>query len=360
MPIDSSVQKVLIYRLGSLGDTAVAVPCYHLIAKSFPNAERRLLTNFPIHAKAPAAAAVLGDSGLVHDYMRYTAGTRRIGELLRLAWEIRRFRADVLVYLTRPRGERAVRRDARFFRLCGIRRILGMPVGDLAECRYDATSDLWEREAERLLRCVSSLGDSDVNDLRNWDLRLTEAEVNKADEALAVAEGSPMIACGPGTKMQAKDWGAENWRALLGKLCDIFPQHALVLIGAEEETAVSDFAASGWHGPVVNLCGKLTPRESAAVIRKAELFLGPDSGPMHLAAAYGVPCAIAFASVDRRGRWFPLGDRHQLIYHNVECSNCRLQVCVEKKKICINSITVDEMLRAALLAIDKKQGVSGR
>src|ERR1700751_5875565 len=86
------VERVLIYRLGSLGDTTVALPCFHLIERAFPNAQRRLLTNFPVHSKAPAAAAVLGDSGLVHGYMRYAAGTRNPAELLRLAGEIRRFR----------------------------------------------------------------------------------------------------------------------------------------------------------------------------------------------------------------------------------------------------------------------------
>ena len=43
-----------------------------------------MLTNFPVHAKAPAAAAVLGDSGLVHGYMRYSVGTRRLGETVRV------------------------------------------------------------------------------------------------------------------------------------------------------------------------------------------------------------------------------------------------------------------------------------
>jgi hypothetical protein len=60
-------------------------------------AERRLLTNFPVHGKAPSSAAVLGDSGLVDGYMRYTAGTWNPLELLRLGVEIRRFRPDVLI-----------------------------------------------------------------------------------------------------------------------------------------------------------------------------------------------------------------------------------------------------------------------
>jgi ADP-heptose:LPS heptosyltransferase len=348
---DTSVKRVLIYRLGSLGDTVVALPCFHLIARTYPAAKRVLLTNFSAHAKAPASSAVLGDSGLVHGYMRYGAGTRSASELLSLAWRIFRFRPDVLVYLASPRGQKAIKRDAWFFRICGVGRIIGLPVGNLADLLFDPPTGLWEREAYRLTRCLRPIGDADADDLRNWDLRLTEAEISKAEQLLAPLDRRPIIACGPGTKMQAKDWGDEKWRQLLGKLSAEFPDHALALVGANEDSAASEFAAAAWKGPVLNLCGKLTPRESAAVIRHARLFLGPDSGPMHLAAAYGVPCAIAFASIERRGRWFPAGKIHRPIYHEVECSACRLQVCLEKKKICINSISVEEMFQAALEAV---------
>src|ERR1700728_2612126 len=122
------MRRVLIYRLGSLGDTVAALPCFHLIARKFPAAERVLLTNFPIHAKAPASAAVLGESGLVHGYMRYTVGTRNPRELLQLAAEIRRFKPEVLVYLMPARPLPAVRRDKWFFRLAGgVKRIIGLP-----------------------------------------------------------------------------------------------------------------------------------------------------------------------------------------------------------------------------------------
>ena len=60
-----SAKRVLIYRLGSLGDTLVALPALHLVARAFPDAVRRMLTNFPVNVKAPAAAAILGDSRLV-------------------------------------------------------------------------------------------------------------------------------------------------------------------------------------------------------------------------------------------------------------------------------------------------------
>ena len=357
MQPDTSVKKVLIYRLGSLGDTVIALPGFHLIKRVFPAARRVLLSNVPVHAKAPAAAAVLDGSGLIHGYMHYKVGTRNPAELLGLAWTIRRFNPDVLVYLAAPRGAGVAERDARFFRFCGIRRVVGLPVGGLAQNRHDPATGLWETEAARLLRCVEPLGQCDIDDLTNWDLRLTGAENAKADEVLAPFAGRPLIVCGPGTKMQAKDWGQEKWRQLMTRLSAEFPGHALALIGAGDDLAVSGFAAAGWNGPHVNLCGQLSPRESAAVIRRGELFLGPDSGPMHLAAAYGVPCAIAFSAVDRPGRWFPVGRGHQPIYHTVPCGNCRLTTCVEKKKICIESISVDEMFQAALAAIHSKENV---
>ena len=344
------MKRVLIYRLGSLGDTTVALPALHLVERAFPQAQRLLMTNFPVHAKAPAASAILDGSGLVDGYINYPVGTRDVRELAKIWWTIRRFRPDVMVYLAAIRGGEAVQRDARFFRICGVRKIVGLPVGDLATNLYDSATDLWEREAARLLRCVRALGECGVDDLANWDLRLTEAELRKASEVLASIAGKPMIACGLGTKMQAKDWGQENWRALMEKLSGDAPEHALVLVGAKEDASVSDYAAAAWRGPAVNLCGKLTPRETAAVLRSAELFLGPDSGPMHLAAAYGVPCAIAFAAVDRRGRWFPIGTGHQPIYHTVDCAACRLTTCIEQKKKCLLSITVDEMHAAALAA----------
>jgi len=296
LPPESSIRKILIYRLGSLGDTVVALPCFHLIARTFPQAERLLLTNFPIHAKAPASAAVLGDSGLVHGYMRYTVGTRRIDELLRLAWEIRRFHPDLLVYLMPQRPWRNVQRDQTFFRMAGVRKIVGLPGEGELERRFDANTGRYESEALRLGRLIGELGDVNAGEPANWSLHLTDAERQTAVAALGAMAGRPLIVCGPGTKMQSKDWGRENWRELLARLHARYPEYGLALVGAREDAEVSEYAAHGWTGAKVDLCGRLSPRETAAVLEHADVFLGPDSGPMHLAASVGVACVIAFSA----------------------------------------------------------------
>jgi heptosyltransferase-3 len=347
---DAGVKRVLIYRMGSLGDTVVALPSLHLIARAFPNAERRMLTNFPVSAKAPAAAAVLADNGLVQGYFRYVVGTRSPRELLSLWWALLRWRPQVLVYLGPVRGIAAAARDAKFFRVCGISRQIGVPLTEaMQKHAFQPEHNALEPEAERLARNIAELGDARVGSGEAWDLRLTAAEEAKASEALEAAGGLPILAVGVGTKVQSKDWGRENWRALLRRLGGTFPGYAIALMGAKEEKEFSEFAAEGWRetagsaSPVINLCGLLTPRESAACFTHARLFLGLDSGPMHLAAAVGTPCVAIFAARNIPRVWFPHGEQHRVVYHEVDCMGCGLETCIVERKKCLTSITVEEV-----------------
>jgi heptosyltransferase III len=345
----SSTKRVLIYRLGSLGDTLVALPALHLVARAFPDAERRLLTNFPVNAKAPPAAAILENTNLIQGYFRYVAGTRSPGELLTLWWQLFRWRPQVLVYMGPPRGVESARRDAKFFRLCGIPRLIGVPVTeDMQQNRWEEPEQALEPEGARLARNLSELGDALLDVPASWDLRLTEAEGRRATEALSAAAGRPIIAVSVGTKVQSKDWGRDNWRTLLNRLANHYPDSALVLCGAAEESDASEFTADGWRessgSPVVNLCGLLTPRESAAVLAHARVFVGHDSGPMHLAAAVQTPCVAIFAARNKPRVWFPYGRQHRVLYHQTECWGCGLETCIIERKKCLTSITVDEVV----------------
>jgi heptosyltransferase-3 len=361
-----TTRRVLVYRLGSLGDMLVALPALHLVTRAFPEAERRMLTNVPVSSKAPAAAAILEGSGLVSGYMRYAVGTRSVRELMGVWWDIVRWRPEVLVYLAGARGVKTAQRDEAFFRLCGVRRIVGVPLTEGMQRNYygaatggkdHAMGDgHLEPEAARLVRCVGQLaavGDiadpGRLNDPASWDLHLSAEERESAARAIgAEALGVESIAVSVGTKVQAKDWGRDNWRALLGKMAAEFPGRALLLLGAAEESEASEFAAEGWRasggGLVVNLCGVLTPRESAAAIARARLFVGHDSGPMHLAAAVGTPVVAIFAARNIPRQWFPFGKQHRVVYHRVECWGCGLETCIEQQKKCLMSIGVDEVM----------------
>ena len=221
-----------------------------------------------------------------------------------------------------------------------------------------------EPESERLARNLVSLGDAHLGSSSAWDLRLSAGEEARASEVLKPAQGRPILAVSVGTKVQSKDWGQANWRALLQEAGRRFPGYALVLTGAREESAASEFAAEGWRSSagsgacIVNTCGLLTPRESAAVFERAALFLGHDSGPMHLAATVGTPCVAIFAARNIPRVWFPHGEQHRVLYHEVDCMGCGLETCIEQKKKCLMSITVSEVMTQVAEALAEQGAVA--
>lgn len=177
-------------------------------------------------------------------------------------------------------------------------------------------SVFWEREAQRLGRCLSKLGPAGTERLENYDLHLAHAEFAEADRRLAegrlAAGAKRFLGLSIGTKQPVKDWGDDNWRAVLEGL-DL-PGYGLVLIGSVEEKERSQNIARNRLGTMLNLCGMVSPRISAAVIRRADLFLCHDSGHMHLAATVGTKCVAVFSAKDPPGMWFPTGSRHTVLY----------------------------------------------
>lgn len=349
-----SAERVLIYRLGSLGDTVVALPCFHLIAKAFPNAQRRVLTARPMNPKAPRVMDVIGGSGLIDDCLYYEANVSRIKVLRRLRGLIAEWRPDVLVYLLEARNLATYVRDFVFFRACGISEIIGIPwtTGVLHE--RDGAPQLSAHQALILADRLTNLGHIDLSDPRNWSIGLSESELSAAKHALSkLATHERLIACSIGTKIDTNDWGLENWVQLARELQQAVGNAALVMVGAPDELEASSKVLASWNGPGLNFCGVLSLRQSAALLTYVDVFIGHDSGPIHLAASVGTPCVGIYSARNPPGEWFPFGDRHRVLYHRTPCYGCKLIHCVKYDKKCIKSITVTEVLRevAGLLAL---------
>lgn len=352
---DKKTRKVLIYRLGSLGDTVVALPALHLIARAFPDAERWVLTNFNINSKAAPVSQVLEGTGVVHGYIEYPIGIRNPRTLIRLRNKIQRLRPDALVYLTEARSPVKTLRDAAFFKACGVRRLIGVPyTANMRTCR-NLGDGMYEYEGARLARCVRELGEARFDEPASFDLNLSVAERETARLALEPLSGKLLLGASIGAKVGVKDWGDPNWSAFLSKLGGALPGYGLVMVGAGAERDRSDALLKHWSGTSLNLCGRVSVRESAAVLERCRLFIGHDSGPMHLAAAVGTPCVAVFSARNLPGVWFPYGKQHRVIYHSVACRNCRLDVCEKFHKKCIASISVDEVFDAVMGLVEERE-----
>lgn len=306
---------LIIFRIGSIGDTVVALPCFHGIARAFPDHRRVLLTNALASAKESSVESVLQGTGLIDSTVYFPIGDGKLRSAASLVQRLRAQGADRLVYLTPRTSMLQVYRDLLFFRAAGISRFIGLPLRPKSlECRVDPSSGVVEYEVEHLARTLAPQIAVELT-AQNWDLRLSAVEARTAAEKLAgIPAHVPLVAMSPGAKIAAKDWGEHNWAALIDQAQLRLPPMALVFVGARSEHSLVQRLLERWSGPRINLCGALTPRESAAVLGRCGLLVCHDSGPMHLAASQGTPCIALFGTYNRPRQWFPYGEQHHVLY----------------------------------------------
>ena len=309
------VETIIIFRIGSLGDTVVALPCFHQVARKFPNSQRILVTDMPASTKAASVESVLGRGDLIDGVIYFPPPPRKFRDFMELRVQILKMKANTLIYIA----------DRNIFEHAA-RSLLFPVVWNPAyhwctgPARFAPTAGRpgngkTEHEAVRLARCLAPLGPIDLNDRAFWDLGLQPSETAAADNSLAPLGGKRFVAINIGGKVQSKDWGNDNWMALLRLMSIQYSSLSLVFIGSADEFDRSAELAAGWPGQTLNLCGRLTPRESAAAMKQAVLFVGHDSGPMHLAAAAGIPCVALFGNFNRPKWWHPMGQGHRIIHN---------------------------------------------
>ncbi|WNV03059.1 glycosyltransferase family 9 protein [Candidatus Methylospira mobilis] len=358
----ASAKRVLVFRNGSLGDTCIAIPALRLVRQHFSSADIRVLTNFPIDGglKAAPLHSVIGQSGLVDGYFDYPLGLKQWADLLTCRKTLQQWRPEVLIYMMPVRSSLQLFRDLLYFKfVVGIPKIIGLSLNSKAQPHlWDEKTGLFEAEAHRLVRNLAVLGEIDLQSEAAWDLGLKTDETVRAANILQNWAGAGRyIVCSIGAKWESKDWGLDRWEQWAAAFSQRFPDYGLALIGSNIEKTHCDSVARLWKGPTLNLCGMLTPRESAWVIGQAQCFVGHDSGPMHLGAAVGTPCVALFSAQDKPGIWFPYGNRHQVIYHKTDCFGCLLEQCNVPEKPCMRSISVDEVISATERALGKACGI---
>jgi ADP-heptose:LPS heptosyltransferase len=331
----------------------MALPAFHGVRRAFPDSKVTLLTNRPVSSKAAPIEAVLGKGSFFDEVLDYPVGTRNPSTLLALIRAIRSRHIDTAVNLAAYRSDISIFRDKLFFQVGGLRRFVGFdlkPIDKLI-ARDRATGET-EWEASRIARRVKEIIPIDLEDSSYWDLRLSNTEINRGLELLAPWNSEHrLMAFSTGTKVQSKHWGLENWKALSEQLSQQLPEWRAVFVGSSEESMEAQDCAGFWKDRARNLCGRATPRESAALLSHCRLFVGHDSGPMHLAACMGVPCVAVFSGRNIPRQWFPRGTNNRIIQRLPGCAGCGLEHCTKEAKKCLTDIPVQEVADAVLDSI---------
>lgn len=331
-------RKILLIRLRRAGDVIMTTPALAVLKKAFPGASLSYLV------EEPFARLVEGNPAV--DEVIRTGEKEGLGEFLRLVRRVRRKKFDVLVdfhggprasWLTLLSGARV----KVGYRIKHKSFIYGLRVPRAPEKGH-------VHSVLNHVNLVKALG------LESGEIpplvlpRATPEEAERVRTFLKERgfDGLKIVVIHVGAGNRFRDWGQANWSALAARLAGVEGLR-LVLAGGPEDAARAEAVAAAAGGKGAAAAGTLNYVELREVIARSVLFVGPDSGPMHVAASTSTPIVALFGPTLPEV-FAPWRSGAKVLERDLDCRPCRQRKCLPGDFRCLQETTPDEVFRACL------------
>ena len=341
------MDNILIIKLRYIGDVLLATPTLRAIKAARPDVRVTMMVN-------RGTEGVLAGNLDIDEILVLDRGS--VAEQWKLIVELRRRRFDTVIDLTD--GDRSaflswisgapVRigfNDEHRWRGQGYTQVVQPAPG----VRHRIDRDL---EALKLLNIEAG---SKIPQF--W---LTSEDENSAEqllEQLGVQRSQSMVILQPGARYWFKAWPPERFAELADRLT--FEYSCQVLLGGSQQdiNLAQQIQQMAKSTPVI-MAGRTTIRQFAAIARKSALFIGSDSGAMHIASAVHTPMVALFGPSNPL-EWGPRGGASDVIYMGLDCRACFHPTCRRGEGNCMRLITVDAVFASAQRMLNRKECVSG-
>ena len=344
------VQRILIIKPSSIGDVVNALPFLSSLRRRYPDRHIAWLV------EEEAAELLLGhpllDRVIVSGRKRWgrevrtpLRGSKALREMAALIAELRQGRYDLVVDLQGllKSALTVVCTGARYrVGLAGAREgservlthVVPLPAGPL-------------HAVDRYLEAARFLGADPLSKAFVFPSR-PEDDV-RAEALLAEAEVRPnalVVALNPQARWRTKLWEEERF-ARLGEALARRHGARILVIGSSSDLPSARHLASHMNPVPFVAAGRTDLKVLIALLKRIDLLVTVDSGPMHLAAALGTPLIALFGATDPR-LIGPYGGDGVVLRVPLPCSPCSKRRCqIESDRLCMRSISVEEVTEAA-------------
>lgn len=339
--------EILIVKTSAIGDVTHTLPALNALRKKYPEARITWLV------EEAAAEVIKGHKALDRmlvsgrkKWSRELLGPKFfkvLGEAWRFIRELRDTRYDLLIDF------QGLLKSGIFVALARAERKVGYGKGmDHAECSWIFLNeqipavDMNIHALDRELMLLKAIG-VECDEVR-FDFPIGESDTERVAEQLRVAGIEPedhLVTINPQATWPTKLWDNDKFAAVARALLD--QGIRIVFTGGPSEKQEIDDLLSRSGIRALNLAGKTSLKELAALYQRADLLITTDTGPMHIAAAVGTLVVAVFGPT-APWRTGPYGSGHQLIRVELQCSPCFKKECVDKK--CMQMISVEQVLKA--------------
>jgi len=345
--------KILVRATNWVGDAVMSIPALRAIRGRWPNAEIVILAR-------PSVADLYRGQGYADRILIYENKGKHKGfwGRERLARALRLEKFDVAVLFQNAFDAAWIAWRARIPERIGyawhgrswlLTQAIAAPAkgGAPAHEGYDYL-ELLRRAGwlERLPR-IDEISIAVFEEDRQKALeRLLAAGLRKNSVRIAFASGAAYGS--------AKCWEPERYAALADRLIAAFDAD-VILLGAPQESGMAARIAGAMGHRAFNLVGATKIGELPALLSSCRLFIGNDSGAMHVAGAVGVPVIGIFGPTDPEGTR-PMTPQFTLIREAVDCSPCFLRKCPIDHR-CMRRISVERVFEAARSVLVTGDGI---
>jgi len=186
----------------------------------------------------------------------------------------------------------------------------------------------------------------------DFHLAVSANDREKAGAFLAESglnNGAGIVYANPAARWETKMWTVEAWAELADQLARAGV--GVVFAGSPADAALIGEITCRMKERAVVSAGKLSLGESAALLEASDVYVGVDSGPMHVAALVGTPVVALFGPTDPQ-KVGPYGRGHKVIRRQgLECLGCRKRVCDRRR--CLEDITPQEVYGETMKVLDR-------
>jgi len=317
--------EIVLLRLDRIGDFILGVPAYRALRQAHPDAHISVVVPSPVAELAKVCPYF--DDVYIFDALWLLPGYPawdRWKSALNLVKFLRSKPADLLLDFRYQS-----RLDPLVAGLSGAKERAGFDLGWVSRflTKKAPRPAAGLHQVDRNLLLLQALGITVVD--RNLEAWFDEHDKKTAENHLPNQEllpGLPRIAVYIGAAAPSKRWREESFEVLIHEL-HANTQADILVLGGEGDLGFSQEVVDGLECPIVNLVGKLTLRQTAALMEDCKVFIGCDSGLTHLAAACGVPVVSLFSAANEVEVWQPFGPKVKVLTQHPPCSPCRAHEC---------------------------------
>lgn len=349
-----TTQRILLIRPDHLGDVLLTTPAIRALRQALPDAELHALVG-PWSAHVLSGYSEL-DAVLTLDFPGFS---RRPAESLRLPYQVA---FNTARHLRRVAYSSAVifRPDhwwgAMVAHLANIPERIGYDLPDTVPFLTTAIEHHHEHAVIQSLRLVQRWNSGLDPENATYGFPIDPLASSYVDGYLTewgIAPDQAIFCIHPGSGTHVKQWEEERWATVADTLSEQLPAR-VILTGGDNELPMVRRITQHMSRPACIIAGETNISQLAALLARARVVIGPDSGPLHLAAAVGTPTVTLFGPADPTefAPWGPK-QKHIILASNIGCRPCRIIDWADDDLTyhpCMRDIPIGDVLEAARLA----------